>query len=57
MLMPSPEVEREVEVDVEAEQATKLREMMDLEVEYAGPSATDYGTSKLNMIISHVIVS
>ena len=43
MLVPSPEVEREVEIDVEAEQEAKLQEMMDREVEYAGPSATDYG--------------
>ncbi|GAA5976939.1 hypothetical protein JCM5350_007502 [Sporobolomyces pararoseus] len=42
MLVPSPEVEREVEIDVEAEQEAKLQEMMDREVEYAGPSATDY---------------
>ncbi|GAA5960197.1 hypothetical protein JCM3765_002504 [Sporobolomyces pararoseus] len=42
VLVPSPEVEREVEIDVEAEQEAKLQEMMDREVEYAGPSATDY---------------
>lgn len=49
VLVPSPEVEREPEVDVEAEQAAKLQEMMDREVEYAGPSATDYGEPSIDL--------
>ncbi|GAA5829158.1 hypothetical protein JCM3766R1_001000 [Sporobolomyces carnicolor] len=42
ILVPSPEFEREVEVDVEAEEQSRLTEMMAQDVEYAGASATDY---------------
>ncbi|GAA5935432.1 uncharacterized protein JCM15063_001033 [Sporobolomyces koalae] len=43
LLVPSPQVEREVvEVDLEAQEQVRLRNMLDLDVEYAGPSATDY---------------
>ncbi|GAA6012865.1 hypothetical protein JCM11491_006205 [Sporobolomyces phaffii] len=42
VLVPSPEAERVVEVDVEAEEQAKLQAMMQNDVEYAGPSATDY---------------